>query len=64
MFDKDTPVPIPTRIAASELPKIDLIQDIIRPKDQKKKEPVVELSSDKSGLTLAFSTNRMLLHSF
>jgi hypothetical protein len=57
VFEKSAPTPIPLRIPLKELPEVDILQDIIRPSDVKK-DPVVELSSEKSGLKLAFSTNR------
>lgn len=45
----------------SELPKTDLIQDIINPSSKQgesQSSPVVQLSSDRSGLKLSFFTNR------
>ena len=62
VFEKDAVAPVPSRISEIEFLKADLIQAIIRPRE--KREPVVELSSDKSGIKLAFSTNRMLLSFF
>ena len=60
VFDKDAPVSIPTRLSSSDLPKANFIQDIVHPRDRKK-EPVVELSSEKSGIKLDFFTNRKIL---
>ncbi|KAL5504356.1 hypothetical protein ACEPAH_8430 [Sanghuangporus vaninii] len=57
VFDKSAPSPVPKRIPLSEFPKTDLVQDIIHPKPTES-SPVVELSSDKSGLKLSFFTNQ------
>ncbi|EJD07057.1 galactose mutarotase-like protein [Fomitiporia mediterranea MF3/22] len=62
VFEKSAPTPIPTRIPLSEFPKMDLIQDVIHPRQadpsSPSSPPVVELSSDKSGLNLSFFTNQ------
>lgn len=46
---------IPKRISESEASKVDLLQDIVHPRAE---TPVVELSSEKSGIKLSFSSNR------
>lgn len=48
---------IPKRISESEASKVDLLQDIVHPRASTE-TPVVELSSDKSGIKLSFSSNR------
>ncbi|KAJ3732407.1 galactose mutarotase-like domain-containing protein [Lentinula guzmanii] len=59
-------VKIPKRFPISEFtPKLDLLKDVLIPSGTEdatrgdRPEPVVELSSDKSGLKLVFETNRM-----
>lgn len=56
---------IPTRVPWSQFrPELDLIKDIVRPSGQGgqgpgiRANPVVELTSERSGLTLAFDSNR------
>jgi len=56
---------IPTRVPWSQFrPELDLIKDIIRPSGQESEgpgiraNPVVELTSEKSGLTLTFDSNQ------
>lgn len=48
---------IPKRISESEASKVDLLQDIVHPRASTE-TPVVELSSEKSGIKLSFSSNR------
>ena len=51
---------IPTRLPLGQLSDKDLVQDLVQPSTR----PIptaVELSSDKSGIKLSFSTNRMPL---
>ncbi|KAI5119636.1 hypothetical protein M0805_008998 [Coniferiporia weirii] len=57
VFEPSARTPIPTRLPLSELSKTDLIQDIVYPK-KTGETPLVELSSDKSGLDLSFFTNQ------
>ena len=52
--------PIPTRLSLVEAAKVDLIQDIVLPK-QTEETPLVELSSEKSNLKLSFFSNRKYL---
>ncbi|THH04870.1 hypothetical protein EW145_g5208 [Phellinidium pouzarii] len=56
VFEHSAPTPIPTRFPESELSKTDFIQDLVYSK-KTKEEPLVELSSEKSGLKLSFSSN-------
>lgn len=59
---ENPPKTYPKNIPISSLtPESDFIKDILVPSDgvrTKKTPPLVELSSDKSGLRLAFETNR------
>lgn len=48
---------IPKRISESEASKVDLLQGIVHPRASTD-TPVVELSSEKSGIKLSFSSNR------
>lgn len=57
VFEKGAAADIPTRLPVKELESNDLIEDLVQP-TTKAIKPVVELSSDKSGLKLEFSTNR------
>jgi hypothetical protein len=56
---------VPTRIPVSSFAEVDLLKDVLRPSNDPspagrgdRSDPVVELRSAKSGLKLAFDTNR------
>lgn len=56
VFDKPGPDPVPTRIPLDAFSKTNALEDIVLPRQ--KPESLVELSSDKSGLKLSFSSNQ------
>ena len=48
----------PSRIPVSAFDKVDVLGELVLPKEQDLFSPLVELSSEKSGLKLSFTSNR------